>query len=371
MPKPSENITWATDATFTADGDPWAGAANKLDPGAARRAEGAEPDTFPAEWYNYHNNAVGQHIEYIHDVLEGNDTATAGGGLSRTVYLDPSLFSLGPLLGSTTRQYTQSYVFTAGGAFFEELSIAEQLPAGAMLTSVDAWVKPFSAATITLEVIEREYNWGTPSLVINSFGNSVSSGTAEQVLTVSGLTVRLSREDKELIAQLTGTTSGDQIRAIRVTYEVENAGEAGGHVTDDTEGTYIVLHKTSEDAVRTRAPGASANLNRLIPDGAVITSCKALVRPGAARSGADRVSLRLRTQGKDFVTPAVGNTFLVAEVYDDTTANLQTISLSGLSETVVSDSGLYLVVEAGTGDVDPDSFYGVEVTFNDPGPRNF
>jgi len=89
MAKPSTDPTFATDATYTLDGDAWSGANTKVAPGAARRAEGWEPDLLPAEWLNHEMNSHGEHISYIEDVLEATDTIPL---VTRTLIIPLGLF---------------------------------------------------------------------------------------------------------------------------------------------------------------------------------------------------------------------------------------------------------------------------------------
>lgn len=125
-------------------------------------------------------------------------------------------------------------------------------------------------------------------------------------------------------------------------------------------------------------------LNALLRDGMVITDIKVTCKPGAARAGANRMRVGLLYFLPDHATPAnnpvtpqqVGGAF----VFDDTTANKQNISLSsilGAGHTVDRESATFprdyfLHITAGnTGAASPDVIYGIALSVNDPGPRNY
>ena len=71
MAAPGIDPRFATDATYTVDGDDWGGAATKIAPGAGRTAEGFEPDSLPAEWLNYLLNLFGAWLYWIAGRLGG------------------------------------------------------------------------------------------------------------------------------------------------------------------------------------------------------------------------------------------------------------------------------------------------------------
>jgi len=119
---------------------------------------------------------------------------------------------------------------------------------------------------------------------------------------------------------------------------------------------------------------ATLDLRKYIRHGAVITSIKALVDPGAARAGANRMHLRLQRRTPTFggtpTAPAAADD--VAATYDDTTAALQTIDATGLSITM--DSTIERILTVGGGNdagTNNDQLHAVEIQFDDPGPRNF
>lgn len=69
MARPSDDPTWATDTNYTSDGDSWAATPTRVNPGSARQDEGAEPDTFPAQWFNWIVGLLGDHIQNNNDRL--------------------------------------------------------------------------------------------------------------------------------------------------------------------------------------------------------------------------------------------------------------------------------------------------------------
>ena len=64
MTIPATSPLFATVGTYPIDGDAWEGDPVRVDPGASRRAEGWEPDTFPAEWANFMTGLHGDWIEH-------------------------------------------------------------------------------------------------------------------------------------------------------------------------------------------------------------------------------------------------------------------------------------------------------------------
>lgn len=118
---------------------------------------------------------------------------------------------------------------------------------------------------------------------------------------------------------------------------------------------------------------AHFDLGRYLPHGAVLTRVKALVTPGAARVGTFKMSLQMRTRVLNFTSPAAPAASVdLAAVFDDGNATLQVIDSGALTVTIASQSIHELTVTAGnTGAASPDTFYGLQLQFDDPGPRNF
>lgn len=92
MAVPSPSPAFATDATYTADADAWAGDDNTVDPGATVRAEGFQPGVLPAEWLNFMINLIGQWLIWIMGRLggmAGTGEWTYETAKVREVWIDP------------------------------------------------------------------------------------------------------------------------------------------------------------------------------------------------------------------------------------------------------------------------------------------
>lgn len=116
------------------------------------------------------------------------------------------------------------------------------------------------------------------------------------------------------------------------------------------------------------------NLAPYLPDGATVTRVRALVDPGAARSGANRMTLALYERIFGFASPSVPASTQKFIAYDDTTAALQSIDSGTISVAVSRNSGQALLLWLACGNdanANPDAVYGFEITWTDPGPRNF
>ena len=123
-----------------------------------------------------------------------------------------------------------------------------------------------------------------------------------------------------------------------------------------------------------------ADLNPYLRDGMIITGIEVIMKPGAARSSTNRAYALVGYTPQSWVS-AGSNPVAPVQVafeYDDTTANKQIISITGLSHTVVRDSfngsrDYWMILgagnTAGTGGQE-DTFWGVRIHYTDPGPRN-
>lgn len=90
-----------------------------------------------------------------------------------------------------------------------------------------------------------------------------------------------------------------------------------------------------------------------------ITAVSARVDPGAVQTGTNRMRMRLYRRTIAGVITQIGG-----EVYDDGTTNDQTLTLSGLTETIDRSTYTYFIqVQAGAdGLSNPDRLYGLSVT---------
>lgn len=402
MTKPTEDPTWATDTNYTADGDPWSGSPTKVTPSLSRRKEGAEPDTFPAQWYNYTQNAHGKHIEYIHGVLEASDTIPA---VTRTLRVGASEFTLdgsaedrdrrirvtassgywasGTTGNSLTRGTPPAATFLprmndVNGRFMWE--IGHLVPQGALITYVSALVDPgVGQATAADRIQLRVNSWipsgASPGAITNHAAVAFPDATATiNEIVASGLSIRNNRQSIIEVHLKPGVgvgTTPDDVHGLEIRYDGPRFICGGSRFTASADYDRVWI-RNPEGAIQGEA---ILPLNRYVPEGATITAIRTLVRPGAARAVSQRVNAELwLNSGRDYSvgSPAIGGATSVSSVEDDGTTNLQTLNLSGLSYVMdQSAEDATLVVGGGILDFDPDELFGCEIDFTDPGPRNF
>lgn len=227
MAKPTSDPTWATDAAYASDGDAWGGDANKVDPGAPRRAEGVEPDVFPAEWLNYHLNALGEHTEYLHAIVEADGSESIP-AVTRTVIVHPFEGRLIPL-GATGLVSASAGI--VGTGYNLELSDTDLIwvlplnrfvPFGAIVTQIDMMIEPgthSTPGTFARKVATAVF--GTPSIGAYAEEDSdATSGTSLQLLTLAtDFTLDTNNEMHVLTYTVGGLSSGvDKIESIRIQY---------------------------------------------------------------------------------------------------------------------------------------------------------
>lgn len=115
------------------------------------------------------------------------------------------------------------------------------------------------------------------------------------------------------------------------------------------------------------------NVTSFVPESATITAVRVLLQPGAARSGGNKMLVRL----DEVQRPAGGaptTTVLINDVLDDGTTNRQFVPTGNLSAAygplTKATRTLELKVRAGNDAASNiDVVYGVEITFSQPGPR--
>ncbi len=160
MAIPATSPLFATDATFTADGDTWAGDATKVDPGGTIRAEGYEPDLLPAEWLNFQLNLLGAWIDWhengdpvstknirvgprlspgTHQYSTGTTVATAL--TVGTGWREHSLVALGP--PDVISPQGHQFVAFPGVRGFQEIS--DLLPTGSKINAITFQITPGTA----------------------------------------------------------------------------------------------------------------------------------------------------------------------------------------------------------------------------------
>ena len=115
------------------------------------------------------------------------------------------------------------------------------------------------------------------------------------------------------------------------------------------------------------------DLSALLPDGATLTQVEAIVTPGAARAGANRMNMFLSRQTPNFGTPAIpvalGPLF---SVFDDTTGSVQVLDTGAMTEAINRTSDLVLQIIAGDdAGTNKDDVHAIRVSYDDPGPQNF
>jgi hypothetical protein len=148
--------------------------------------------------------------------------------------------------------------------------------------------------------------------------------------------------------------------------------ELSHHSFKIPSGTYTVANTAY--TFQTNSMYAMLDLSTFIRYGCVITSIKALVSPGAARSGSNRMYLSLvKRTGMSFGgSPSYGSSSVPVLTYDDgTTTGPQVITSGTISETVGSNRYVLFVGAGNTAGSANDGFHGVEIAFTDPGPRNY
>jgi hypothetical protein len=115
-----------------------------------------------------------------------------------------------------------------------------------------------------------------------------------------------------------------------------------------------------------------------LPSGAIVSRIRVIIDPGAARSGANRMFMRLTHGTPDFATPDLFGQTTDWTVSDDTTAAVQVLDSDSVPMTPITISNLvagpvYTLVVQGGNDAatNPDKVSIAEITWTDPGPRNF
>lgn len=114
------------------------------------------------------------------------------------------------------------------------------------------------------------------------------------------------------------------------------------------------------------------DLTPILRAGQIITGYRVRVDPGAARATTNRMSVLLRyIDPTSAAVTANAGTAIGSQTYDNSTGSDQWITVTGLSHTVVEGYGYQIGVYPGAGDANVDAVGWAEVTFTDPGPRNY
>jgi hypothetical protein len=234
MAKPTEIVTWATDATYTVDGDAWGGDSTKVDPGATRRAEGAEPDVFPAEWLNYHLNALGLHNAYVHGVFEETESIPAA---TKTLVISAASFTPDRVSGSDNWRSTgQSGLISnaTNAPNWILFSTNTALPPGSIITRVRAIVTPGAVRAteadrmfIEIRRMDFAFDAGPPTEAGTAvFAPSGATGrddgtTATQTISTGAVSITLDdqgTEDHEVRIYNGSTAGNDAVLAVEIQY---------------------------------------------------------------------------------------------------------------------------------------------------------
>lgn len=109
-----------------------------------------------------------------------------------------------------------------------------------------------------------------------------------------------------------------------------------------------------------------------LPIGAVVTAVRAVVAPGAARAPASRVSLDVQEQAMNWAAAGAPTSTVHGTADEDNGGtSIQFLDVTGLSVAKTASNTILVRIKAGASGSPPnDGFYGVRVTFLDPGPRN-
>lgn len=238
MTKPTDNPDWATDANYAADGDSWSSTATKVDPGAARRAEGAEPDTFAAQWFNFILNAHGNILSWLLDSFTSDDEHQYPDG-AKTRYTNiPLMSGFDATAQDANEKGWNGTVYSTGGARTHYLtsqddyalvaySLSRFLPHGAQIAKIEALVQPGAGSRgsgneMEIRLMRSTIDWNTPSIS----GTVIASNTAADTVGVKKVALTSLSEtiDNEI-----GSDTGTSYEVILVIV----AGNDGGAHNDD------------------------------------------------------------------------------------------------------------------------------------------
>lgn len=117
------------------------------------------------------------------------------------------------------------------------------------------------------------------------------------------------------------------------------------------------------------------DLRRAAPHGATLVNVIAVWKPGVARAGADRMLLELKERTIDpspfpAIVGAVSTPFSIYDAGSHT--DIEATTLVTTSYVIDSSKQQWVSITAGSdAGTNKDLFYGLRVTFQDPGPRNF
>jgi len=241
MSKPTDIITWATDAAYAVDGDAWGGDANKVDPGATRRAEGAEPDTFPSVWFNHILNAIGNVLTWLMSMWTKDGEhlfpasfarytlipLTSGFDISRGIV--PGWLGRARVSGLEETEVLRSTVDSGLVGF----SLNRFVPHGATITAVRVVVQPGAASRgsgqeMKISLHKSTLDWATATLTGSTIVSRVAADTiTTQVVSINGLITEMNNQ--VLLAGVPWSTGVSEELILMV-----QAGNDGGAHNPDT-----------------------------------------------------------------------------------------------------------------------------------------
>ena len=124
------------------------------------------------------------------------------------------------------------------------------------------------------------------------------------------------------------------------------------------------------------------DLNKLLPDGAIVTDVRSVIAPGAARSvkttnpgDNGRMWCRLLRGTPDFATPAINSYGADIGAQEDAGGTaIQVLPLLGVISETIDKSASVLMWELIAGDdagTNRDDVHAIRISYTDPGPQNF
>lgn len=188
MPRPADSPLFATDATYTMDGDAWEGDPVRVDPGPGRLAEGYEPDTLPAEWLNYQLGLLGDYCDFFNDYC-ADEGVLLPASQQVVRYLTPPVFQpTAPANWSTDGSFWQS----GADAALIHCDLTHRLNKNGSIARVRVLVDPGAArsgaarAAISLFRVNYGVSFASPALTFTTEGTAqqASSGHALQWITI-------------------------------------------------------------------------------------------------------------------------------------------------------------------------------------------
>lgn len=150
----------------------------------------------------------------------GGNVVTPNAGVSRSYWIPAPGMSV-----SGTWTYTSSQYWTAGGGTGSSIASAaivlpyKVAPFAATITSVSVRFKPASGTGFTFDIYKVTNLSNTTPPVFASVGSGSYSGTAEQTVTISGLSETMT-SDKAYYIQTLNSAPGDKMYAFGVTYTI-------------------------------------------------------------------------------------------------------------------------------------------------------